>query len=68
LSATEKTITGVKADNGDVIYSRYRHDYRTSQDESVFIDGGRDYLKTGLYEDDRFVKLNVVKDKLEIVQ
>lgn len=38
-------FTGVVADNGDIIYSRYRHDMRTSPDESVWIDGGRDYLR-----------------------
>lgn len=41
------TITGVVAMNGDVIYSRYRHDYRTSPDETAMVDGGRDYLHTG---------------------
>ncbi len=36
---------GVVADNGDIIYSRYRHDHRWSPDESVWVDGGRDYLR-----------------------
>ena len=36
---------GIVADNGDIIYSRYRHDMRTSPDESVWIDGGRDYSR-----------------------
>lgn len=39
-------FTGVVADNGDVIFSRHRHDYRTSDDGSVFVDGGRSYLRT----------------------
>ena len=39
-------INGVKAKDGEIIYSRYRHDYHTSADGSVFVDGGRDYLKT----------------------
>jgi hypothetical protein len=39
-------IAGAIADNGDVIYSRFRHDYHTSPDGSVFIDGGRAYTKT----------------------
>ena len=42
----EQNITGVVAENGDVIYSRYRHDYRSSPDGSVFVDGGRAYLRT----------------------
>lgn len=39
-------IVGVVAENGDVIFSRHRHDYRSSPDGSVFIDGGRDYTRT----------------------
>lgn len=42
----DQEIAGVVADNGDVIYSRFRHDYRTSPDGSVFIDGGRAYTRT----------------------
>jgi len=42
----EQEIVGVMADNGDVIYSRFRHDYHTSPDGSVFIDGGRAYSRT----------------------
>ena len=42
----EQEITGVVADNGDVVYSRFRHDYHTSPDGSVFIDGGRAYTRT----------------------
>lgn len=45
LSGTEGTFTGIVADNGEIIYSRYRHDYRVSNDGTVFIDGGRDYVK-----------------------
>ena len=29
----------------EVIYSRYRHDYRTTKDGKVSIDGGRDYVR-----------------------
>ena len=39
-------LAGVVAKNGDVIYSRHRHDYRYSPDNSVFIDGGREYTRT----------------------
>jgi len=67
ISATEGHIVGVKAFNNEVIYSRYRHDYRMSSDKTVFIDGGRDYLRSGMYETDRFVNMKVIKDRLEIV-
>ena len=39
-------LAGVVAKNGDVIYSRHRHDYRYSPDSTVFVDGGRDYTRT----------------------
>lgn len=45
-SAVDGIIHGVVADDGEIIYSKYRHHYRTSKDGSCFIDGGRDYVKT----------------------
>ena len=47
ISAVETPIVGIVADNGDVIYSHHRHDYRGSPDKSVWIDGGRDYTRYG---------------------
>ena len=44
-SAVEGIIAGIRASDGEVIYSRYRHDFRPSKDGTVFIDGGRDYTK-----------------------
>lgn len=44
--ATDGIISAVVADNGEVIYSRCRHDYAESADGSCFIDGGRDYVHT----------------------
>ena len=65
-SAFSKPIIGIVADNGEVIFSRYRHDYVISSDGSVFIDGGRDYTKSSLVNEDKFVKLIIDKDKLVI--
>lgn len=45
-SAVEGVITGIAAKDGEIIYSRYRHDMRYSSDKSVWIDGGRDYIRT----------------------
>lgn len=42
----EQEITGAVAQDGEVVFSRSRHDYVTSSDGSVFIDGGRAYTKT----------------------
>lgn len=62
----DQTFTGVIADNGDIIFSRSRHDYRTSDDESVFVDGGRDYIRCNALPQERFVKLTVFKGRLEV--
>ncbi len=66
ISAVEEDIQGVVANNGDVIYSRYRYDYRNSPDGSVWIDGGRDYMRHGGMGE--FVTLRIVEDKLTIVE
>lgn len=47
-SAVEGVFYAVVADDGEVIYSRCRHDYRESTDGSVTIDGGRDYCRTSI--------------------
>lgn len=65
-SAFEEPITGIIADDGEVIFSRYRHDFVRSHDQSVFIDGGRDYVRCG-GEDNRLVELVINKHNLEIV-
>ena len=56
-SAVEPLISAAVADDGEIIYSRYRHDYRTSTDKSVFIDGGRDYTKGGM---GKYITLKIV--------
>jgi hypothetical protein len=50
----------------EVIYSRYRHDYR--EHKGVFVDGGRDYTRCGgsNMSDIKIVTLKVEKDKLVI--
>lgn len=49
----------------DIIYSRYRHDYR--EHKGAMVDGGRDYFKRS---SDRGtpVKLHVVGDHLEVME
>ena len=64
ISATQHPIIGVVADNGDIIYSRYRHDYRGSPDGSVWVDGGRDYLR---YGGGRTVELEIKEGMLCVV-
>ena len=43
-SAFSEPITGILTDDGEVIVSRYRHDFVLK--EGHFIDGGRDYTRS----------------------
>ena len=47
-SAADEVMTGMIADSGEIIYSRYRHDYRVSADGTAMIDGGRDYVRSNM--------------------
>jgi hypothetical protein len=46
-SAFSEPMTGVICEGGEVLVSRYRHDYRTKGDR--MIDGGRDYTCRSLH-------------------
>lgn len=46
-SAFEEPITGIVCEDGEVIVSRFRHDYVTKGDR--MIDGGRDYVRASLH-------------------
>lgn len=63
-SAVESEITAAIAENGQPIVSAYRHDYKLSDDGSVFIDGGRDYVRTNTTH---LVQLKINEDKLEVI-
>jgi hypothetical protein len=65
ISATSEEITGI-VDEDVVYYSRFRHDYRTTP-SGMFIDGGRNYIRSGTANPDVFVMMKIVKDKLEII-
>lgn len=58
-----ESFDGLQVGN-DVIYSRYRHDYR--EYKGAMVDGGRDYFKRST---DRGtpVRLHVVGDHLEVI-
>jgi len=53
-------LSGVIADNGEVLISRYRHDYTKSEDNTVWIDGGRDYTRSGMYAPAKFADVSVM--------
>lgn len=64
ISATEP-FEAVIANDGEVVWSRHRHDYRYSNDGSVWVDGGRDYLRySGKCE---AVEVRVQVDHLEVI-
>jgi hypothetical protein len=65
-SAFSEPILGIVADDGEVIFSRSRHDFRTSKDGSVSIDGGREYIKYNSLSSAQLVNLIIDKDKLVI--
>jgi len=60
-SAFSDPIAGAVANDDEIIVSGYRHDYRKSRDGSVFIDGGRDYIKTNTR---KLVNLTMVEGNL----
>lgn len=62
ISATEGTWFGI-IDGDEVIYSRYRHDYRVGK-TGVWIDGGRDYVRSGTPDPDQYVTLGIVDGEL----
>jgi hypothetical protein len=43
-SAFSEPITGVLCENGEVVVSRYRHNY--IEKNGIMIDGGRDYIRS----------------------
>jgi len=53
-------MDGIIADSGEVIMSHYVHDNHFSMDGSVWIDGGRYYTRSGVYEKNRYVKVRVI--------
>lgn len=60
--STTEPFTGIRAKNGDIIYSHYRHHFNTSEDGSVWIDGGRDYVRTNSIES--LISLILIYDKI----
>ena len=63
-SAFSEPITGLLTEDGEVIVSRYRHDY--VEKGPYMIDGGRDYLRTsGNNADGKLVKVTVVDGEFQ---
>ncbi len=64
-SAFENGIQGVRALNGEIIFSRHVHDFRYSSDGSVFVDGGRDYLRYGCNDTVKLSQIEIVDLKID---
>ena len=63
-SAFSEPITGLLTEDGEVLVSRYRHDY--VEKGPYMIDGGRDYLRTsGNNADGKLVKVTVVDGEFQ---
>lgn len=64
-SVVTRPIYGLRSKSGEVLYSRFHHDFRYSKDGSVFVDGGADYFRRGGdVESATEVQLKVVKDEI----
>jgi hypothetical protein len=63
-SVAEGVWYGMEADDGEVIFSRFRHDYRMSRDKTAMVDGGRDY---GRFMGTRPVTLQVIGADFQVV-
>ena len=61
-SAFSEPIVGVLTDDGEVIVSRFRHDYVTKGKYTV--DGGRDYTRVGA--EGKLVTVKVLNDKFKV--
>jgi hypothetical protein len=68
LSAAEEPFEGILY-RDEVIYSRFRHDFRSSSDGRVFVDGGRDYLRWGGegMAEGKIVRLQIVGSELMVL-
>lgn len=66
-SIKDVVFQGLEAE-GEVVYSRFRHDFRAVKN-GAFVDGGRDYFKYGgdRLSDYNVVKFKVVEDRLEFI-
>ncbi len=65
VSAVDEPFFGALADNGEVIYSRHRNDFRESEDRTVFVDGGRAHFRHDFEHE--IVKLKVIKDRVVLI-
>jgi hypothetical protein len=66
-SAFESDIAAIEGPDGEIIHSRYRHDFRSLKGGGGFIDGGRDYTRTGGDTLPKIVMLRAVGPMFEVL-
>jgi hypothetical protein len=50
---------------GDVIESKYRHDFVECSCGEIFVDGGKDYLRRGAKDFDNFIDMSETKGEAD---
>lgn len=71
MSAAEHEWFGVQAPDGEIIFSRWNHDFRTSGDGTVFTDGGPIYGRyggEGIENGGKTINLKIVDGEFQIVR
>ena len=66
VSVTEGYWDGIVADDGEIIYSRFRHDFRSSTDGTVTVDGGRDYQRICGHIHNPRVRLSIIREHIVV--
>ena len=47
---------------GDIIESKHRHDFVSCSCDEIFVDGGKDYFRSGAKDIANFISLSEVSD------
>lgn len=66
LRCAEQPFPGLQIKEGEVMISTYRHDF--FRHGNTFVDGGRDYLRSGGGGSGTPVTLQIVEDRVEIAE
>lgn len=68
VSVAEGEWDAVMAADGEIIFSRWRHDCRHSTDRSAMVDGGRDYGRFSIGEGAKAVRLKLDGPRFVVVE
>jgi hypothetical protein len=66
-SILDKPLEAMVTEAGEVIFSRYRHDFRYADtNQSLFVDGGRDYLRCSLCPNTQHATIEIVNGQFHV--